>query len=84
VGPGSLIRDYFTRITAFGGGILRVSPIDVKAAGIRQYFIKLPIVTGARPLGFPFDEHSSSIQEWVFVFVIPEGGWGRKMWTVAD
>jgi hypothetical protein len=69
--PGTFIGHHFTGVAAFGSGIFRVSAIDIEATGIRQYFIELTIIGGAWSFGFAFDRKTSSVQEGIFVLVIP-------------
>jgi hypothetical protein len=61
-----------------------MSPVDIQATGVGQYFVELTIVADPRPFGFAFDFEPSGIQEGVFVFIIPQGIGSRKARAVTN
>src|SRR5918995_3150885 len=67
----ALVCHDFTRVCAFGRGILRMSAIDIEPAAVGEDLVQLAVVIWVRPFPLALHFKPSSIEQRILVLIVP-------------
>ena len=81
---GSFEGHDFSRIGTLRRGVFRMRAVNVEAPPISQHLVQLTIVFGVGPLPLPLNFEAARIEQWVLIFIVPDGQRSRQARIVPD